>query len=229
MESNAPQGLTHSSAQGSLRCDVNVSVQNLDNGARSSRCEIKNVNGLGNIEAAIGECPPSPQSVRCKPDLSTGYEAQRHVELLEGGRRVDFETRGWDVGQTRTFTLRSKESAPEYRYMPDPDISPIEIDPVSVIGTSSMARTDSGHRQAICEAMAESVPELPDETVDRLVAAHGLSRRDAGVLALIGDSDGSLFDVGMGARFFDAAVESAQLASGKLLADWCVAPLCEGD
>lgn len=65
-------------------------------------------------------------------DYSAGYEVQRHIEVLARGGKVEMETRAYDVGGARTVPLRSKESAPEYRYMPDPDIPPVQLRPASI-------------------------------------------------------------------------------------------------
>ncbi|WAQ81828.1 hypothetical protein PtA15_2A140 [Puccinia triticina] len=93
--------------QGSLRCDLNVSVSLPESSIQGSRCEVKNVNGFGHIEHAID------------------YEISRQVGLLAKGERIEMETRGFDVAQRRTFRLRDKETQTDYRYLPDPDIPPI--------------------------------------------------------------------------------------------------------
>lgn len=94
--------------QGSLRCDVNVSVRK--SGAPfGTRCEIKNVNSIKNLVKAIE------------------YEAIRQVELLESGGEVDQETRLFDAATGTTRTMRSKEDANDYRYFPDPDLLPLVV------------------------------------------------------------------------------------------------------
>jgi len=94
--------------QGSLRCDVNVSVCKPDS-AYGTRCEIKNVNSIRFVQQAIE------------------YESQRQVEILENGGVIDQETRLFDSNQGITRTMRSKEEAHDYRYFPDPDLLPLVL------------------------------------------------------------------------------------------------------
>ncbi|KAI0650451.1 Glutamyl-tRNA-Gln amidotransferase B subunit [Trametes meyenii] len=130
--------------QGSLRCDVNVSV-NRKGGPLGTRCEIKNLNSVKNMMVAI----------TC--------EAFRQIALLDRGVPVTQETRGFDEEKAETYSLRSKEDAPDYRYMPDPNIPPLLL-----------------HKEYI-EAIRKDMPELPSATRARLVA-QGLSQRDVEVL-----------------------------------------------
>ncbi|PLW18212.1 hypothetical protein PCANC_11836 [Puccinia coronata f. sp. avenae] len=97
--------------QGSLRCDLNVSVSLPESSIQGARCEVKNVNGFGHIEHAID------------------YEITRQTALLAQGEKIGMETRGFNVAQRKTFRLRDKETQNDYRYMPDPDIPPILIPP----------------------------------------------------------------------------------------------------
>jgi len=141
--------------EGSMRADVNVSVcrpggyeEFRKTGSfktLGTRCEIKNVNSLRFIQQAVE------------------YEARRQVEILEGGGKIDQETRLYDskVGETRS--MRSKEEAHDYRYFPDPDLLPLELE------------------QGWVDAIAKTLPELPDEKKARFMAA-GLSAYDASVL-----------------------------------------------
>ena len=131
--------------QGSLRADVNVSVRRP--GAEfGTRCEIKNVNSIRFMGQAIE------------------YEARRQVDILEDGGRIDQETRLFDARKGETRSMRSKEEAHDYRYFPDPDLLPLELD------------------EAWIAAIETDIPELPDEKKSRLMAAYGLSTYDAGVL-----------------------------------------------
>ena len=132
--------------KGNLRADVNVSVRR-PGGPLGTRCEIKNVNSLRFIQQAIV------------------YEAARQVEILEDGGRIDQETRLYDANRGETRSMRSKEEAHDYRYFPDPDLLPLEIDPAWV------------------KAIEASLPELPDALRARLQAQYGLSPYDARVLA----------------------------------------------
>jgi len=95
--------------EGSLRCDVNLSVRPLGSKELGTRTEMKNLNSFKAIARAID------------------YEARRQIELIEEGRRVIQETRRWDENKDATYAMRSKEDAQDYRYFPEPDIPPIEL------------------------------------------------------------------------------------------------------
>lgn len=95
--------------EGSMRCDVNVSVRRPGEGFRT-RCEIKNVNSVRFVMQAIE------------------HEAKRHVEVYESGGKIEQETRLFDPGKGETRSLRTKENAHDYRYFPDPDLLPLEFD-----------------------------------------------------------------------------------------------------
>ena len=141
---------------GNLRADVNVSIcrpgayerfiETGDAGHLGTRCEIKNMNSMRFIQAAIE------------------YEARRQIRIVEGGGKVDQETRLYDPDKGETRSMRSKEEAHDYRYFPDPDLLPLEIE------------------QAWVDRIAASLPELPDAKKARFVADFGLTEYDAGVL-----------------------------------------------
>ena len=131
--------------EGSLRADVNVSVRR-PGAAFGSRCEIKNVNSIRFMGQAIE------------------YEARRQLGILEDGGTIDQETRLFDARKGETRSMRSKEEAHDYRYFPDPDLLPLELD------------------EAFIEGVRASLPELPDDKKTRFVSAYGLSAYDAGVL-----------------------------------------------
>ena len=131
--------------EGSLRCDANVSVRR-PGGALGTRTETKNLNSVRFLMQAID------------------YEARRQVELIEDGGTVDQETRLFDAGRGETRPMRSKEDAHDYRYFPDPDLLPLELDPAWV------------------EALRADLPELPDARKRRLVADYGVSALDAAQL-----------------------------------------------
>ena len=132
--------------EGSLRCDANVSVRKVGDMALGTRCEVKNVNSMRFVARAIE------------------YEAKRQVEILEGGGRIDQETRLFDSTRGETRSMRSKEEAHDYRYFPDPDLLPLELE------------------AGFVERIAGTLPELPDEKKARFVKDYGLSAYDAGVL-----------------------------------------------
>jgi aspartyl-tRNA(Asn)/glutamyl-tRNA(Gln) amidotransferase subunit B len=131
--------------EGSLRCDANVSVRK-PSGALGTRCEIKNVNSIRFVAQAIE------------------YEARRQIELIENGGAVEQETRLFDSARGVTRSMRSKEEAHDYRYFPDPDLLPLELD------AAWIARVRAG------------MPELPDARRARYMRDFGLSANDAGVL-----------------------------------------------
>ncbi|HSZ50115.1 MAG TPA: Asp-tRNA(Asn)/Glu-tRNA(Gln) amidotransferase subunit GatB [Caulobacteraceae bacterium] len=133
--------------KGNLRADVNVSVRR-PGGPLGTRCEIKNVNSYRYIQQAIE------------------YEARRQIAILEDGGSILQETRLFDPGRGETRSMRSKEEAHDYRYFPDPDLLPLELDPAWVA------------------AIEAALPELPDAKRARLVSQYGLSTYDAGVIAI---------------------------------------------
>ena len=131
--------------EGSLRCDANVSVRR-PGAVLGTRTEIKNLNSMRFVGRAIE------------------YEARRQVELIEAGGAVEQETRLFDPAKGETRPLRSKEEAHDYRYFPDPDLLPLELD------------------DAFIEKLRAELPELPDAKKARFIADYGLSGYDAEVL-----------------------------------------------
>ena len=132
--------------QGSMRADVNVSVRPVGSTELGTRTETKNVNSVRFIRQAVE------------------YEARRQVEILENGGEIVQETRLYDPTKGETRSMRSKEEAHDYRYFPDPDLLPLQLD------------------QAFVDAIAATLPELPDEKRARFESEYGLSAYDAGVL-----------------------------------------------
>lgn len=132
--------------EGSFRCDANVSVRHRGAEKLGTRAEIKNLNSFRFVDKAIS------------------YEVARQIELLEGGGQVVQETRLYDADRGETRSMRSKEEANDYRYFPDPDLLPVEID------------------QLYIDTVAASLPELPDQKAQRLRKDYELSAYDAGVL-----------------------------------------------
>ncbi len=131
--------------EGSLRCDCNVSVRR-PGAPLGTRCEIKNVNSIRYVMQAIE------------------YEARRQIEILEEGGTIRQETRLFDAGRGVTRPMRSKEHAHDYRYFPDPDLLPLELDAAWV------------------EELRRHLPELPDAKKARFIKDYKLSPYDAGVL-----------------------------------------------
>jgi aspartyl-tRNA(Asn)/glutamyl-tRNA(Gln) amidotransferase subunit B len=102
--------------EGSMRCDVNLSMRRVGDPVLGTRCEIKNVNSIRFVQQAIE------------------YESQRQVEILESGGIIKQETRLWDTAKGETRSMRSKEDAMDYRYFPDPDLLPLVLDSAMVDG-----------------------------------------------------------------------------------------------
>src|SRR5690625_456549 len=132
--------------EGSLRADVNISVRKAGTDGFGTRCEIKNMNSMRFIQAAVD------------------FEARRQIAILEDGGEVEQETRLYDANRGETRSMRTKEEAVDYRYFPDPDLLPLEIE------------------QAWVDGIAASLAELPDAKKARFVSEYGLSEYDAGVL-----------------------------------------------
>ncbi len=132
--------------EGSLRCDANVSVRPRGQQKFGTKVEVKNVNSFKFIRAALE------------------YEIERQVEVVESGGRVAQETRLWNAGEGRTYSMRSKEQAHDYRYFPEPDLPPLVVSP---------------------EFLAEiekKLPELPEARRARMIAEYGLIAQDAHTL-----------------------------------------------
>ena len=132
--------------EGSLRADVNVSVRKKGVLELGTRCEIKNVNSIKFMQMAID------------------YEANRQVDILEEGGSVDQETRLFDTKKNETRSMRTKEDAHDYRYFPDPDLLPLELN------------------DEFIEDIKKDIPELPDEKKKRFIEKFKLSPYEANIL-----------------------------------------------
>ena len=132
--------------EGSLRCDGNVSVRPVGRQTFGTKTEVKNVNSFRYIQKALE------------------YEIDRQIDVLQSGGQVVQETRLWDSGAGRTFSMRSKEEAHDYRYFPEPDLPPL------VVNAERIA------------SVRQTMPEMPEARRQRFAAAYGLPAYDAGVL-----------------------------------------------
>jgi aspartyl-tRNA(Asn)/glutamyl-tRNA(Gln) amidotransferase subunit B len=132
--------------EGSLRCDANVSVRPRGQEKFGTKAEVKNVNSFRFIRAALE------------------YEIERQVEVLETGGRVVQETRLWNANEGRTYSMRSKEQAHDYRYFPEPDLPPLIVTPV------------------FREMVAGQLPELPEARRARMISEYGITEQDAATL-----------------------------------------------
>jgi aspartyl-tRNA(Asn)/glutamyl-tRNA(Gln) amidotransferase subunit B len=132
--------------EGSLRCDANVSVMLKGSTQFGRRVEVKNMNSIRNVKRAID------------------YEVKRHIDLIESGGTVDQDTRNFDAVQGKTFSLRSKEMANDYRYFPEPDLQPVIVS------------------QEYISLVRKQLPPLPDELHKKYKDKFGLSDYDAAFL-----------------------------------------------
>ena len=132
--------------EGSLRCDANVSVRRKGATTLGTKTEVKNVNSFRYLEKAIE------------------FEIGRHIDVLEHGGRIVQETRLFDAAQGKTYSMRSKEEAHDYRYFPEPDLPPLLV------------------TEARRKAIAQALPELPDQRRRRFIDQYALPAYDAALL-----------------------------------------------
>src|ERR1700731_2167452 len=149
--------------KGQLRCDCNVSVRAETQAELGAKIEIKNMNSISGVRRALA------------------YEIEQQIEALKHGEKLQQETRGWDDATGETFLMRTKESAHDYRYFPDPDLVPVKTDGL------------------LADARAR-LPELPKAKRKRFVEQYQITAYDAGVL-----SD----DIDL-ARYFETAAKGAK-------------------
>jgi aspartyl-tRNA(Asn)/glutamyl-tRNA(Gln) amidotransferase subunit B len=164
--------------EGSFRCDANVSVRPAGETALGTRTELKNLNSFRFVEKAIN------------------IEVERQIDILEDGGKVTQETRLYDSDRDETRPMRSKEEANDYRYFPDPDLLPIELD------------------EAFIESVRAELPELPDAKRARFVSAYGL--KDSDVLTLTASHEM--------ADFYEL-VAKALAGDHRLAANWVIGEL----
>ena len=165
--------------EGNLRADINVSLRPEGSETLGTRTEMKNINSFKNLEDAIN------------------YEIERQTEVLEDGGHVVQETRTFDPARGITLSMRSKENAHDYRYMPEPDLPPIITSDETI------------------EKYRQELPELPDARRARLEKEYGLSDYDAGIIT----SSRAM------AEYFDAVVGTG--ADPKLAANWIMGDLAK--
>ncbi len=164
--------------EGSFRCDANVSVRKKGSKEFGTRAEIKNVNSFRFVERAIN------------------YEVERQINVIENGGTIVQETRLYDSAKNETRSMRTKEAANDYRYFPDPDLLPLEIDDDYI--TTQKKR----------------MPELPWEKKNRFMEQFNLSSYDATVLSATKES----------AEYFENTVKASK-AEAKLVANWIAGDL----
>jgi len=133
--------------EGSLRCDANVSIRRQGARELGTKTELKNLNSFRNVQRALA------------------YEVERQTRVLDSGEEVEQESRLWDAAEGRTYSMRSKEEAQDYRYFPDPDLLPLNIRPEWM------------------ELARRMIPELPAARKARFMREYGLPAADADILA----------------------------------------------
>ena len=163
--------------QGSLRCDANVSLRPRGATELGTKVEIKNMNSFRNVKLALE------------------FEVKRQTQALAAGERIVQETRLWDADKGYTRAMRSKEYAHDYRYFPEPDLVPLEIE------------------RAWVDAIRAALPELPRQRRERFVSQYGLPPYDAGVLT----QSRAL------AEYYEAAVR--EFPQPKIVSNWIMSEL----
>ena len=163
--------------EGSLRCDANVSLRPQGEEKLGTRAELKNMNSFRHVEKALA------------------FEIERQRRVLQAGGTVVQETRLWSAEEGKTLGMRGKEESHDYRYFPDPDLLPLEVD------------------EAWVARVRAELPELPEQKKARFISAYGLPEYDAGVLT----ADKFLAD------YFEAAVSAG--VEPKPASNWIMAEL----
>jgi aspartyl-tRNA(Asn)/glutamyl-tRNA(Gln) amidotransferase subunit B len=170
--------------EGKFRCDANVSIRPVGQKEYGTKAELKNMNTLSGVRDALT------------------YEVARQTELISGGGKVVQETRLWDAEKKESRSMRSKEQAHDYRYFPEPDLVPVELD------------------EEYISNIRKTLPELPETRKQRFVSALALSDYDADILT----GDKTLAD------YYESALESASKkaareTAAKPLANWVTSEL----
>ncbi|NPA41083.1 MAG: Asp-tRNA(Asn)/Glu-tRNA(Gln) amidotransferase subunit GatB [Aquificae bacterium] len=158
--------------KGQLRCDINVSIRPKGSDKLGTRTEIKNVNSFRFVQKALE------------------YEIERQIKVVSEGGKIEQETRTFDPATGKTYTMRTKEEAEDYRYFPDPDLLPLVLD-----------------RKWI-EEIKVNMPELPNQRLERLLSQYGISEYEAKIFVQhkeLGD-------------FFESAVKAYD--EPKMIANW---------
>jgi aspartyl-tRNA(Asn)/glutamyl-tRNA(Gln) amidotransferase subunit B len=163
--------------KGAMRCEVNLSLKDTDTGRWGTKVEIKNLNSFRSVRNAIA------------------YEIERQTQVLTNGGVIEQVTRGWDENRGVTFLQRTKEGDTGYRYFPEPDLPPLDLEPAWI------------------ETIKAGLPELPQAKIARYVHDYGLTKKEAETLA----------DDRAVAEFYDRVVAAASNTTGvtpKLISNW---------
>ncbi len=167
--------------EGKFRCDANISIRPFGQKEFGTKAELKNMNSISGVQEALA------------------YEVQRQIEVVESGGKVVQETRTWDPNEKVTKSMRSKENAHDYRYFPDPDLVPVNLD------------------DEFIDNIKKNIPELPEARRARLINDLGLSEYDTDIII----SDKALAD------YYETALKAAQDSKdgAKLVANWIITEL----
>ncbi|MCB4791639.1 MAG: Asp-tRNA(Asn)/Glu-tRNA(Gln) amidotransferase subunit GatB [Elusimicrobia bacterium] len=170
--------------EGKFRCDANISIRPAGQKELGTKAELKNMNSLKGVKDALS------------------YEISRQIDVVSSGGKIIQETRLWNSGSSRTEPMRTKEEAHDYRYFPEPDLVPLNLD------------------EGFTNKIKEGIPELRNERQERLIKEFGLSQYDAGVLT----ADKAL------AEYYEKTLESASKTKNtadiaKPVANWVTTEL----
>ncbi|MDD5653664.1 MAG: Asp-tRNA(Asn)/Glu-tRNA(Gln) amidotransferase subunit GatB, partial [Candidatus Omnitrophica bacterium] len=165
--------------KGSLRCDANISIREKGQSGLGTKTELKNMNSFKGVKDALE------------------YEIKRQAEAVENGEKIIQDTRLWDVDKGKTFSMRSKEEAKDYRYFPEPDLPPFII---------------SKEKEA---EIKKTIPELPRDKLARFMRDYSLSAYDAKILV----------DTREVADFAEECLKSFNKPDKKIMANWLIGPL----
>ena len=163
--------------EGSMRCDANISVRKKGDERLGTKVEVKNLNSIRNIKKAID------------------FEADRLIDMLENGKTIKQQTRSFDAGSGTTFAIRDKEDAEDYRYFPDPDLTPFHL------------------QDEFIDEVRRSIPSLPAERIVKYTKLYQLPEYDARVLTEEKDT----------ADYFEELIQTT--ANHKAAANWMLGPV----
>ncbi len=163
--------------KGAMRCEVNLSLTDPETGEWGTKVEVKNLNSFRSVRNAIA------------------YEIERQTKVLNDGGTIEQVTMGWDENRSKTVLQRTKEGDTGYRYFPEPDLPPLDLDPAWI------------------EQIKSGLPELPDAKLARYTTEYGLSGKEAHILA----GDRAV------AEYYELVVVAAEKVAGvipKLISNW---------
>ena len=165
--------------KGSLRCDANISIRKKGAKELGVKTELKNMNSFKAVKDALA------------------FEIERQSGVLDAGGSIIQETRLWDAKESKTFSMRTKEQAQDYRYFPEPDLPPFII------------------KEDEIEGIRKAIPELPREKMLRFIQDYGLSEYDAKILVLSKK----------GADYAENCIKTYQDKDKKIIVNWLIGPL----